>query len=180
MANDTDIRKILMAFSVTFPDRKLTQQGIDIYCDLLRDLDIEFLITASKELMTKNKFFPAISEIREAVKELACRASGIPSAEEAWGEVQNQIGSVGSYGSPVFSSELVRKAVDACGGWYHLCVEANFEVVRAQLMKIYSAYTTRARDDAFMLPSTKEYIGNNSSVKLIGGLTNKFKQKSEI
>ena len=66
------------------------------------------------------------------------------TAEEAWGEVIRNVGSVGSYGSPPWSSEALRKAVDALG-WKTICLTPDKDVgtLRAHFFRIYNSQMQR-------------------------------------
>jgi transcription-repair coupling factor (superfamily II helicase) len=175
MANDANIRKILMVLAAAFPDRKLDQVGIDLYCEMLKDIDTEFLGLAAKEILGSNKFFPAISEIREKVNFLMSKIKSEKSSQEAWEEVQSGIRAYGSYQVPKFYP-LTGRTVDAIGGWYHICCECDIEIMRAQFLKMYDNLLKRKQEDARCLPETLKFIENKKSdnIKPIQNLINGF------
>jgi hypothetical protein len=166
MANRNLIERILMAFAMTFPDRKLSSEGIEIYCRLLKDIPDEFLNAAAEEILATNKFFPVIAEIREKANALQAKRRGDKTANEAWEEVAAGIREHGSCQKPEFSTELVRRSVDAMGGWYHICVEVeNIETLRAQFLKMYDALLKRQREDLELLPETRLFLETSHEQK---------------
>ena len=83
------------------------------------------------------------SASKEAVQSVAMKLDRW-DVEEAWGEVIRNVGSVGSYGSPSWSSEALRKAVDALG-WKTICLTPDKDVgtLRAHFFRIYNSQMQR-------------------------------------
>jgi hypothetical protein len=65
MAEKTTIRKALLKLAAIFPEKKLEAEGIDVYCEMLKDIGDEQLNNSIKECLLTCKFFPSIAEIRE-------------------------------------------------------------------------------------------------------------------
>jgi hypothetical protein len=133
--------KGMAVFVKQFPEKLI---DMDIAWQYLSDLgDQVFLGAISKIVMTKqdvNRSTNLIALVREfAIPE-------IPQAGEAWGEVLRKIQTVGSYGAPQFSSQVIQKAVD-CIGWKTLCMSENIAIERAHFLKIYETFEKRQRID---------------------------------
>lgn len=87
MATKQDIIEVLAMLAAVYPRYQLTKETIGAYHILLEDLDPDELRAAAKDLATKNKFFPSVHELRAGVVRLRARATGVPTAYEAWAEV---------------------------------------------------------------------------------------------
>lgn len=160
MADNVTIDKCLAKLAAAFPT-DMTEPQIVLYEEYLTDIEDDDLKRAIDECIATCRFFPRIAEIREKAAENAARRSGIPSAADAWAEVQHEIRAKGFYQAPEFSHPLVREAMLAVGGWAHLTGpdEPNIETVRAQYMRIYDAMLKRVKDDRMLLPGTRKWIG---------------------
>lgn len=80
-------------------------------------------------------YFPRQPDFVGAVKSALSR--GIPSAEEAWGEVLRGI-RVHGRSAPDFSHELVRKTVELSGGWGALRGEVS-SYTKTSFLKTYNS-----------------------------------------
>lgn len=61
----TAIRNLLFRASSVYPECKLTDEGIDVYCGILQEYDLECIGLSIKECIKTLKFFPKVSEIIE-------------------------------------------------------------------------------------------------------------------
>jgi hypothetical protein len=144
--------KVISVLTAAYPNFAISSETIELYSKFLSDMPYELGQAVVLKLISENKWFPSISEIREAV--IKIMPNEIPSTEEAWLEVVNQIRSEGSYGSPTFTSNLIYKAVQAIG-WRELCLSDNPVADRAHFFKIYESYRSRQVEDNLMLPEVK-------------------------
>jgi hypothetical protein len=160
MASKMQVDCCLAELTAAFPT-ELTDATIKVYEKYLADIEPDDLKVAIEECVATCKFFPRIAEIREKAGENALRREGVPSAADAWAEVQREIRAKGFYQAPEFSHPLVREAMHAAGGWAHLTGpdEPNLETVRAQYMRIYDSMLKRVKDDRMLLPGTRKWIG---------------------
>jgi hypothetical protein len=153
------ISKILYTYGELY-NRTITKELIDIYYNALKDLSEKEFRQAAKEVLNENKFFPLPADLRQKTFQLIEKQEKLLSASDALEEIEKQIREVGSYGKPVFTHEIIEKSVSAIGGWYHLCVEANLDVVRGQFLRIYENMCNRYKTDKRLLPETKLLINN--------------------
>jgi hypothetical protein len=144
--------EVMAILTAAYPNFTINAETIEIYSRFLMDMPFGLGEAIALKLISENKWFPSISEIREAV--IKIMPNEIPSTEEAWLEVMDNIRSVGSYGSPTFSNPLIGKAVNAIG-WRELCLSDNPIADRAHFFKIYESYRNREVEDNLMLPEIK-------------------------
>lgn len=124
-----------------------------IFHELLDDIDDAMLKAAAKHHAASCKWFPKVSELREAAFSLM--ETGQLTAGEAWEKVCNEIRRVGIYDAPKLEPQ-VKRAVDAMGGWRSLCESENNVADRAHFLKIFEAISNRDREDRRMLPEVRE------------------------
>ncbi len=88
MANKNQVAKIILLLSTlpNYPDRE-TELMVEAYHIVLKDIDWETLQAATAQYLSTGTFFPAPGQLRQTVLELRLRASGIPTAAEAWADV---------------------------------------------------------------------------------------------
>lgn len=68
MATRDIVEKMIFKLSAVLPDRKLLAEAIDIYSEMLDNLNDDVLIETTKELLKKCRFFPTIAEILETAE----------------------------------------------------------------------------------------------------------------
>lgn len=143
----TEIAKLLAIATANWPnmqERDMTPTAA-VWEMMLSDMTYETAQRALVKVMTTAKFFPTIAEIREAA--MATSGNQLPSAEEAWNEVESEIRRVGSYGEPKFSNAVITKAVDSLGGWVRLCrSEEPPGVERAHFVRFYTSFAARENE----------------------------------
>lgn len=174
MASRQDIDKIFVYLSLAFPAFQAKPETVDVYADLLSDLDTETLMTAARHVATTNKFFPSVSEIRGAAFELVARANGAPAAADAWDEVMREMQRVaGHYGTPCFSHAIIQRAIDGLGGWTRVCMSEEYMADRAHFLRIYDDLLRREEADARMLPEVRLLIHKLAEGKRVKALPGK-------
>jgi hypothetical protein len=157
MANKSEIIKALTVLSAAYPRFELTDATVSIYVRLLADLDFELLKAATLQCATINTFFPSVAEIRAAAEELQAMAEGIPTEAEAWQNVLQQIGMVGSSGQPQFRHPLIEQVVRQFG-WRNLCMSENQIADRARFMDVFEKLLRDTNRRNRMLPEIREII----------------------
>ncbi len=126
--------------------RELSKDQLRFYVEMLCDIHPIILETAVRKLINNSKFLPTIAEIRSAAAVLEGLASGTAElgADEAWGQVQRAIHSVGYYSRPQFDSEVLQEIVDSLG-WQEICMTLVDEapILRAQFRRAYEQALAR-------------------------------------
>jgi hypothetical protein len=143
--NNQEVSKLLVMAKSAFPGRSPdNQQELEalatVWRMVLNDIPYKLAEAALIKVLSKNKFFPAPAEIKEAAYSLI---PGPPSAEEAWAEVREVITSshlltAYQYNGwiPQWSHELVKKTVREMG-FRELCASENIGITMAQFKKHY-------------------------------------------
>ncbi|MBM3276235.1 MAG: hypothetical protein FJZ00_13865, partial [Candidatus Sericytochromatia bacterium] len=148
----SEVLEILQPLWSVFAKTAPPNTALPSYGQYLTDLEAASLKAAIDEIILTQKFFPAIAEIREvAARHLR---ADLPSAEDAWLEVNRKIRLYGRYGVPqppeegggwgpvTFSHPAIERAV-AVMGWDRLCDGENDTADFAQFRNAYTAYRDR-------------------------------------
>jgi hypothetical protein len=135
----------------------------DAWLRLLSDLDNAAVVAAVDSLAAEARDFPPPpGVIRHRAVQLQAGAGG-PGVDEAWAEVQAEIGRVGwtvaldPDRKPLFSHPSITATVEAMG-WKTLCESENPMADRAHFIKLYGSATERATRDAVMPASVRELL----------------------
>ena len=165
MATLEEVGRVIGGLLIIYPyqNSKLNSKqelhaSIAAYHRILHDLDAKLLDAAALELGGTNKYFPAAAELRQTAFGLKAVASGELTAGEAWGMVSNAFGSHGLSRVPDHFPPLVKRAVDALGGWRGLCRSENGMVDRAHFLKMYASLDDRAKQETRMLPEVDDVV----------------------
>lgn len=179
MAEKT-VMQVLAVLTAAFPTNKVGPETLKIYSLTLSDIPLDVLEAATLQIITTAKFFPAVSEIRDAATSIMLGLNKIPSAFEAWEEVQEQISKCGDYyryqiaiDTPEYSNPIIAKAVDVMG-YRVLCESENIVADRAHFFRVYDSLFNRAVDDTKMLPRVKEFSAQYQLTNQIKQLANKM------
>jgi hypothetical protein len=115
MANKSEINKMLFAMSA-LPNCPIRNDNIeyviDAYHFVLKDFDWDTLQAAAAQYLSNGTFFPAPGQLRQTVIEMRLSASGIPTAAEAWADVQGAVRQVEAVYCPE-GCRLRKRALDA-------------------------------------------------------------------
>ena len=141
-----DITKMLSPYLAVFPSCKIDSVGLVMYAKALLPLSLPVIEAALIKLLQTSVFFPSVAEIFKAADEMEefvlAQTSGsrVPTAAEAWEEVQRLVKDCYVYKKWEFSCPQVEKAAKQFG-IKELCVlESNaVNTARAQFMRIYDS-----------------------------------------
>lgn len=126
-------------------------QTLRLYWQLLADIPIERLKTAALRHISASKFFPAVSELRNAAVDLV--QAPAQTAMEAWGEVLSAMGEAryyifeDHYETPEFDNPITNRLVRSMG-WKELCRSDNAIADRARFTQAYEQLVERQRSEA--------------------------------
>ena len=140
------ITKMLSPYLAVFPSCKIDSVGLVMYAKALLPLSLPVIEAALIKLLQTSVFFPSVAEIFKAADEMEefvlAQTSGsrVPTAAEAWEEVQRLVKDCYVYKKWEFSCPQVEKAAKQFG-IKELCVlESNaVNTARAQFMRIYDS-----------------------------------------
>lgn len=141
-----DITKMLSPYLAVFPSCKIDSVGLVMYAKALLPLSLPVIEAALIKLLQTSVFFPSVAEIFKEADEMErfalAKSSGsrVPTAAEAWEEVQRLVKDCYVYKKWEFSCQQVEKAAKQFG-IKELCVlESNaVNTARAQFMRIYDS-----------------------------------------
>ena len=146
-----EIIKILCGFRQAFPNTKADSDTMLIYSYALMDMEVGLIYAAMMKILHTSTFFPSVAEIRSTAEKLLNfnRKNTLPTAGEAWEEVQKQVRKVGPYSSQPweFSCPAVEKAARQFG-LMELCrlQENEVNTARAQFMRIYDRQQEKMKE----------------------------------
>lgn len=140
------ITKMLSPYLAIFPSCKIDSVGLVMYAKALLPLSLPAIEAALIKLLQTSVFFPSVAEIFKEADEMErfalAKSSGsrVPTAAEAWEEVQRLVKDCYVYKKWEFSCPQVEKAAKQFG-IKELCVlESNaVNTARAQFMRIYDS-----------------------------------------
>ena len=112
---------------------------------MLADLDPVVAKAAVIKVCRESDYFPSVARIVAAAEELDPRNEKLPTAAEAWEEVEKLIIQFGPYRAPQYSCDTVRRAVRAIG-WLQLCCSENPAADRAHFLKLYESMRNRHKE----------------------------------
>ncbi len=137
---------------------------------MLAELDPVVAKAAVIKVCRESDFFPSVARIVAAAGELDPRNEKLPTAAEAWEEVEQQICAAGIYKAPVFSYDLVRRAARSIG-WRQLCCSENPAADRAHFLKLYESMKNK-RKQAKEIEQVMKIAGVGDLIRaLVGGQT---------
>lgn len=145
-----------------WPKHPFTKMTIEVYTRCLHDIPDEILIAATAHCLTTCTFFPVIAEIRWVAFDLMCNQTESLSASEAWGlliKAAHKPVTWWAAGEQHHRPELprlVRKALEAIGGWSRLVDSDNYSADRARFLEAYQVFAKKEREVAQMLPEVRE------------------------
>jgi hypothetical protein len=120
------------------------------YADHLEEFDYGPAELAVRKLEATATFLPRIAEVRQAILDVTHPAPEIPDADEAWGEVLEEIRRVGWMGTPMLSP-LVRETVrNLAPDWQAVCA-GNPDFLRPNFLRLYETCLKRQQRERNLL-----------------------------
>ena len=160
---------VLASSSYPSMQNKDPQPIVSAWSLMLADIPLEILQAAVLKVCRESEFFPSVAQIVAAAEEFDPRSEKLPTAAEAWEEVEQQICSAGIYKSPVFSSELVRRAARSIG-WLQLCSSENPAADRAHFLRLYESMKNK-RKEAREIEQVMKIAGVGDLIRALAGST---------
>ena len=160
---------VLASSSYPSMQSKDPQPIVSAWSLMLADIPLEILQAAVLKVCRESEFFPSVAQIVAAAEELDPRSEKLPTAAEAWEEVEQQICAAGIYKPPVFSSELVRRAARAIG-WLQLCSSENPAADRAHFLRLYESMKNK-RKEAREIEQVMKIAGVGDLIRALAGST---------
>lgn len=165
MATRPEIIALLGVINAAYPSFDLnSKRRIDLYCEMLSDLDIEPLKAAARQHIAVNKWPPSVAELRDMAASVT--RPELPTWADAWEEVWHAVTTIGYIGKPQWSHPLIAKTVQSMGGWLTMCqIQVdNLSTERAQFNRMYDAHASRATRHASLLPDVRALAVKNGAL----------------
>jgi hypothetical protein len=154
MATFKMIMRTLSVLAAAYPTFDLKPETIKVYVRLLEDLPDSLIEQAAIAHIASSTFFPTVAELRKAALVLLDGQNPLPTALEAWSEVEEQVRRTGYLGKPSFSNPLITRTVSAIG-WQNICRSENPVADRAHFLNGYAQLCERERNQMRLLPKPK-------------------------
>lgn len=155
MEDDMTTLDCLIMLQSAYPRMQFGAESVMIYELALADTGPSLLRAAVLKHISTSKWFPTIAELRQAATEIVLQTEGQLSAPEAWGVVQREVRLVGHWRSPSLQL-VVHQAVNAIGGWQHICFSENITADRARFIDAYTILRKREALRVQQLPQVTE------------------------
>lgn len=162
MATSKEVISMIAIMSLAYPRYELKPGTADVYAKILADIPSEVLESAMKEIMATSTFFPSIAEWRSKAIDLMLGTRNFPTAGEAWECAMREVARCGEYYRyserprvPAYDHPLIERAVDVIG-YPNLVNSGNPVADRAHFFRIYEDLVQRAKNDAQMLPESRQ------------------------
>lgn len=164
--------KLLAVLAAAFPRFEVDDLKVQVWHEMLGDLDYSLASLAIKKLILESTFAPAIAEVRKAVAEVL-NPDGMTAAE-GWGEVERAIRLYGycrETEALESMSPRVAKVVKYIG-WQNICLNEEPGVVRGQFLKMYAQVAEREQKELLLPAGIRNEIQRLASrmeLKVIAG-----------
>lgn len=193
MANQAEVSQVVAMIGSAYPNFSATKETVGVYFELLKDLPLDLLRASALRCCAEagRKFAPSVGEIRGAAGEIGRIAEGIPSALEAWAEVNKAYyrdyrscplyadGQI-FYEDPnpfKWSHPLVERVAKLMG-WPKFPGNDNEAVDRAHFLKQYEIELQNKTAESVELPAVTGYIEARRNDKALP-VGSELKQLSE-
>lgn len=173
MAKPETIARMFELLRANWPKYPFTDATTEVYSRCLKDISDQVLAAATAHCITACRFFPVIAELRQAAFDIMYGRINELTAQEAWGfliRLANKPQTWWAGGQRYHRPELpilMKKALDAIGGWSQLAESDNYAADRARFIEAYTVFVQRERETVQMLPEIRELVVAMSLEKAI-------------
>jgi hypothetical protein len=158
----TQLKRTLAAYpqhAAKLSDAQIVDM-LDVWQESLADIEDALLVMALRNHRDQSQWLPAISEIRASAMSLMRQASPADQDwNEAYAELQRQIGLVGYIGKPNFANPALAETVRTLGGWQQVCWNEDPEgVFRGQFRDVYQVVISRMERKVQQSGAVRQFI----------------------
>ena len=167
-----EVAKLLAVLAASYPKFEVDDLKVQVWYEMLGDLDYDVANIAIKKIIMLNTFPPAIAEVRKAAIEISS-PRGLTAAE-AWGEVIRAIRDYGYYREKeaMASMSPITAQVVRYLGWREICLSEEPEILRAHFLKMYDQVAAREQKKQLLSPTMQteiKKIAKKYDLRLIEG-----------
>ena len=160
---------VLASSSYPSMQNKDPQPIVTAWSMMLADIPLEILQAAVVKVCRDSEYFPSVAQIVAAAAELDPSNEKLPTAAEAWEEVEKLIIQFGPYRAPQYSCDLVRRTVRAIG-WLQLCCSENPATDRAHFLKLYESMRSKHKEQK-EIEQVMKIAGVGDLIRALAGKT---------
>jgi len=166
-----EIAKILAVLAASYPKFEVDDLKVQVWHEMLGDLDYVTANMAVKKLILENAFPPSIAEVRKAAAEIM--NPDVMTAAEAWGEVERAVRTYGSYQEIEALASLSPRTAKVVRqiGWREICLNEEPGVVRGQFLKMYQQVQERDRREMLLPANLRQEIQRLAGMMDIRAIT---------
>ena len=165
---EKDILTILGVLTAAYPNARITPETVRVYVLTLQDIPLDLLENAALHLITTSTFFPTVAELRDASYRIMFGLHRVPTAAEAWNQIQRQRYQCLAYfiynvqsEKPSFSHPFVEQVIHAFG-CRNLTDPTSEPYMRANFCKTYDTLLDRTLTDLKTLPIVRAFSSANT------------------
>ena len=161
-----EMARLLAVLAAAFPRFEVDDLKMQVWYEMLGDLDYTVANMAIKKLIMQNTFAPAIAEVRKAATELLNPRQ--VTGSEAWGEVTMAIRTYGYYreAEALASMSPTTARVVRHMGWQDICMsEEPTGVLRGQFLRMYGQVADGEQEQQLLPAGLREQIGKLAAGK---------------
>ena len=167
-----EVAKLLAVLAAAFPRFEVDDLKVQVWHEMLGDLDYDVANIAIKKIIILNTFPPAIAEVRKTAIEISNSIN--ITAAEAWGEVIRAVKKYGHYRAKeaIASMSPATAQVVRCIGWSEICLTEEPGVIRAHFLKMYDQIAAREQEKQLLSPTMQTEIkklAKKYDIRLIEG-----------
>ncbi len=167
-----EVAKLLVVLAASYPKFEVDDLKVQVWYEMLGDLDYDVANIAIKKIIMLNTFPPAIAEVRKAAIEISS-PRGLTAAE-AWGEAIRAIRDYGYYREKeaMASMSPITAQVVRYLGWREICLSEEPEILRAHFLKMYDQVAAREQEKQLLSPTMQTEIkklAKKYDIRLIEG-----------
>lgn len=158
--------KLLAVLAAAFPRFEVDDIKVQVWHEMLGDLDYSLASLAIKKLILESTFPPSIAEVRKAAVEIQTPEQ--TNGTQAWGEVIKAIRNFGHYREEeALASMSPRTAyVVKCMGWREICMAEELGVIRGHFLKMYQQVAEREQKERLLPPAMRREIKQITQLQL--------------
>ena len=135
---EVEAKKLVAILLAAFPSNKASSATVQLYIEMLRDLDFDAANQAVLSIIASSRFFPTVAEIRTAAIPSQTERLGM----EGWGDVNMAVRLTGRYEAPKFKDQITAECVRQMG-WQYLCNSTSEVADRARFCELYDGLRER-------------------------------------
>ncbi|HOT26259.1 MAG TPA: replicative helicase loader/inhibitor [Anaerolineaceae bacterium] len=168
---EKDTLTILGVLTAAYPNARITPETVRVYVLTLQDIPLDLLENAALHLITTSTFFPTVAELRDASYRIMFGLHRVPTAAEAWNQIQRQRYQCLAYfiynvqsEKPSFSHPFVEQVIHAFG-CRNLTDPTSEPYMRANFCKTYDTLLDRTLTDLKTLPVVRAFTNQNQTTE---------------